>query len=1058
MRKRSPAGTVKAYILSSKMVWCQMEQHGKGHFRILVGLILCLLAGWHSGFAATLVWDPNPPGEGIAHYTVYVESSGAPIQTNLTTSTSVPLTQLIQGILYTLRVTATDTNGVESFPSSIDFVIPLPPEITLQPLSKVLSVGNALSLNVGVTGTPPFSYQWLRDGVAIPGQTNQSLAISAVALLDAGDYTVQVTNAAGSVVSTAATVTVTGLLSPPTITAQPQSITVGQGAQIALAVTAAGPAPLSYQWYKDGVELTGRTAASLVITSASASNAGSYRVRVSNLFGFIDSANATVTVQTSGTAPTIVTQPASASLAVGDPLTLQVLASGSAPLSYQWFKDGAQISGQTSQTFSIASVASSNSGAYRVVISNPIGSVTSIVANVSILTAPVLVNQPSGTTLLVGQTLVLSVQATGSQPLTYQWFRNGQLISDLSGSTLTIPSVTLSDAGLYSVIVSNGAGSVTSAAVPITVTQTGALAPRIITQPLGITLNEGLPVSLFVEAEGQAVLQFAWYKDGQALPGKTNAVLSFTSIAKEDEGMYTVRVSNGFGTASSEAANIVVFAFPRIVSQPDSVAVPLGNSFQLTVGATSSETLSYQWLKDGVEIPGATETIYRVFFMQASHAGVYQARVSNSKGFVLSQQASVTVAVAPQITQQPSNATVNEGATLRLSFQASGSEPFEVEWLRNNIVVLVTNKTELTISDVKPTDGGSYVARVSGPGGTITTSPVIVRVEPKPVITLHPQSAAVQIGANVTLTVSASGNGILSYQWFKDGQAIVGAQTIYLTVSIRSKSDLGTYTVRVSNAAGFTESNPAILQILAAPAVSSPPASVDVLVGNPFTLAVGVEGTIPLSYQWFRNGAALAGANSGTLSVSAASAADAGVYHLVVTNSLGSAQSTSATVRVVPHIIIARQPADSNAPLGSPVTLSVEALSELPLSYIWFHDDVELEGQSGPILQIPSVSDADAGTYHVLILNDLEEVTTQSAELTVASNSSAGRLSITATASGVTLFGQGEPGATYDVQLSHDLSADDWTDIQTVSADLTGRFQIVAPTSGRYWFIRTVRQ
>ena len=803
------------------MVWCRMENvRGRGRFALWLGLLLSVLFGSHSGFAATLLWNANPAEEGIAHYTVYVESGGAPTQTNITTSTSFPLTALLRGIFYTLRVTATDTNGVESLPSSIDFLLPLPPEITLQPISRVITLGNPLALDVGVTGTQPLSFQWMRDGVPLPGRTNQSLLISAVAALDAGDYTVQITNAAGSVISEEAAVTITGLTSPPAIITQPQSVTVGQGAQVALTVAATGPLLLSYQWLKDGLEIAGRTSGTLIISSASMLDAGSYTVRVSNLFGSVESAAAIVTVQTSSTAPTIVKQPEPVSLAVGQPLTLQVLAAGSTPLTYKWFQNGAEISGQTSSTFSIASVAAANSGGYRVVVSNPVGSVTSIVANVTVLTAPAIVTQPSGTSLLVGQTLVLSVQATGSQPLIYSWHRNGQLLSGLGGNIITIPSVTLNDAGLYSVIVSNSAGSTNSAAVPVTVTQSGALAPRIVTQPLGATVNEGSPLTLSVEAEGQAVLQFAWFRNGQPLASQTNAILSFSSITKADEGSYTVIISNGFGTAGSQAANIVVFALPRIVSQPESVAVRLGNSFQLRVNATSTETISYQWLKGGVEIHGATEATFRIFLMQASDAGAYQVRVSNSAGFVLSHEAVVTIAVAPQITQQPSNTTVNEGSVLQLSFQASGSGPFVVEWLRNSVAVQVTNRTELTIQDVKLTDGGTYMARVTGPGGTVTTAPVTVSVEPKPVITLHPQSAAVQIGATHMLTVSASGNGTLAYQWFKDGQLIPGAQNIFLMVSIRSKNDLGSYTVRVSNAAGFTESNPGIVSLAPDPAGS----------------------------------------------------------------------------------------------------------------------------------------------------------------------------------------------------------------------------------------------
>src|SRR5688572_887024 len=113
------------------MVWWQMEElRWRSWFGLFWGLSLLTLSGWNPGFGATLVWNANPPEEGIAHYTVYVDSPNAPTQTNIITGTNFPLTQLLRGIFYTLRVTATDTNGVESLPSYIDFVVPLPPEIT----------------------------------------------------------------------------------------------------------------------------------------------------------------------------------------------------------------------------------------------------------------------------------------------------------------------------------------------------------------------------------------------------------------------------------------------------------------------------------------------------------------------------------------------------------------------------------------------------------------------------------------------------------------------------------------------------------------------------------------------------------------------------------------------------------------------------------------------------------------------------------------------------------------------------------------------------------------
>jgi hypothetical protein len=108
-------------------------------------------------------------------------------------------------------------------------------------------------------------------------------------------------------------------------------------------------------------------------------------------------------------------------------------------------------------------------------------------------------------------------------------------------------------------------------------------------------------------------------------------------------------------------------------------------------------------------------------------------------------------------------------------------------------------------------------------------------------------------------------------------------------------------------------------------------------------------------------------------------------------------------------------------------------------------------------LNVSAAAASDAGAYHVVVTNSLGSVQSASAEVTISATPLA-RLTIAATEAGVTLVGQGEPGATYDVQRSQNLTGENWTTIQTVVADQTGHFQIVAPSSGQYWFIRTSKQ
>jgi|GEM_PF-436104 plastocyanin len=164
----------------------------------------------------------------------------------------------------------------------------------------------------------------------------------------------------------------------PTIDAHPQALTVDPGTTIHFAVTASGTAPLSYQWQKDGADIAGATSTSYDIASAQESDEGAYRCVVSNSTGNVTSDSASLSVNApQAQAPTIDAHPQALTVGPGTEVRFTVTASGTAPLSYQWQKDGADIAGATSADYDIASAQESDEGAFRCVVSNATGSATS---------------------------------------------------------------------------------------------------------------------------------------------------------------------------------------------------------------------------------------------------------------------------------------------------------------------------------------------------------------------------------------------------------------------------------------------------------------------------------------------------------------------------------------------------------------------------------------------------------------------------------------------------------------------------------------------------------
>ena len=381
---------------------------------------------------------------------------------------------------------------------------PTAPQITSQPQNQTVTEGQTANFSVTATGTGPLSYQWRKDGSNISGATSASHNISITNLSDAGDYSVRVSNSAGNVTSNNATLTVNPLVVAPQITSQPNAQTVTEGQTASFSVTATGTGPLSYQWRKNGSNISGATSASYSISSINLSDAGDYSVRVSNSAGNVTSSNATLTVNPQVVAPQITSQPQDATVTEGQTANFSVTATGTGPLSYQWRKDGTNISGATSASHNISITSLSDAGDYSVRVSNSAGNVTSNNATLTVnplVVAPQITSQPNAQTVTEGQTASFSVTATGTGPLSYQWRKNGSNISGATSASYSISSTNLSDAGDYSVRVSNSAGNVTSSNATLTVNQ-AVVAPQITSQPQDATVTEGQPASCSVNATG----------------------------------------------------------------------------------------------------------------------------------------------------------------------------------------------------------------------------------------------------------------------------------------------------------------------------------------------------------------------------------------------------------------------------------------------------------------------------------------------------------------------------------------------------------------------------
>ena len=203
----------------------------------------------------------------------------------------------------TLRATGVYSDGVSDEASTCTLTMVFrafaksakSPNITQQPVGVYAESGRGFTMGVTPSGTGPFTFQWLKDGVELVGANEANYSVSSAGAESEGSYMVRVSNSFGTTLSLPGVVRVDAA---PRVISQPVSVEVIERAGFRLAVSAVGSGGLSYQWEKDGVPLFGGDAASYEVSSAAQSDVGAYAVRISNAFGSTVSSVVSVRVLT----------------------------------------------------------------------------------------------------------------------------------------------------------------------------------------------------------------------------------------------------------------------------------------------------------------------------------------------------------------------------------------------------------------------------------------------------------------------------------------------------------------------------------------------------------------------------------------------------------------------------------------------------------------------------------------------------------------------------------------------------------------------------------------
>jgi len=535
------------------------------------------------------------------------------------------------------------------------------------------------------------------------------------------------------------------------------------------------------------------------------------------------------------TPPTVNTQPSNQTITSGAQASLSVgITSPVITPTYQWYtgtsgNTASPVAGQTAATFAPSPTTTTS---YWVRSTTCCGTVDSNTATVTVsgggCTAPQITTQPTGSTVSSGSPASLTVAASGTATLAYQWYIGASGVTTTpvttngTSATLNVSSVTTTTK--YWCLVSNGCGSANSNAATITVTG-GCVAPSITTQPVGQSSTPGSQVSLFVAAGGTGPFTYQWYTGASgntSQPVPTGATSATLNVAPSVTTTYWCRVTNGCGSADSNSATVIVNAncvAPVITGDPQDQQVTSGSMANLSLGYAGTPGIVTWYRGTKPDKSSQAGTGISISVGPITQTTQFWAEVSNTCGAAQTRTMTVSVTVtciAPAITSATATpSSTNGGATVALAVVATGSS-LQYQWYKGqpqDTSAPLANGNTANVTDTPPATT-TYWVRVSNTCGSADSGPVTVTVSScaTVVVTVLTPNVTISSNSGAQLAVSAKGGTTFHYAWFKgpsgDESHPVGTdKSTYTTDPLLAT---GAFWVRVTNDCSNSTNSPTI--------------------------------------------------------------------------------------------------------------------------------------------------------------------------------------------------------------------------------------------------------
>ena len=646
-------------------------------------------------------------------------------------------------------------------------------------------------------------------------------------------------------------------------------------------------------------------------------------------------------------APLIVTQPASLAVDAGQPATFAVGVIGVPAATYQWSKDGSPIAGATSATYAISAVVPSDAAGYTVTVTNASGTVSSAAATLTVngtVVSPTIIAPPASGDVPLGGSLTLTVTASGTDPLSYQWSKDGSAIPGATGASHTISGAASGDAGDYTVTVTNAGGSVTSAAATVVVKIVGLSGPSgyagtVTGGAAGttVTVTTAAELRSYAESTNPHTIIVSGTIDlganGRVRP-KANKTIKGADVTATILGTVTIdgadnvilsnlNISANTGDPSTNdgvtiaaSTNVLVTKCTiydctdgnlDVINGSDLVTISWckfyytrnnGHNFSNLVGSSDTDTGAGDGLSNyrvtwhhNWWSTGAMQRMIACRFGSAHMFNNYWDCSGNDYATESRNIASIL-----------SEHNVYSGVKDPLGKRTALPNDVGLLMTIGNVFANCTG-TQLVSDDVVFVPPYSYgldataslAALVqAGAGNTGVDAPAWASA------TVAGTASTVAAGGSATLSAVPAGFTPTSWQWRFKNRAISGATSSTLVITAAQAADAGHYTVVLGlGDGGAVVSAPFALAVEASGVSVSTPSTTPAA-GAGLTLDAAVAGVTPLAYQWQLDGVDIAGATSATYTLPHVQGFHAGTYRVIVTHAGGTLTSAGTSITVAP--------------------------------------------------------------------------------------------------------------------------------------------------------------